>query len=43
MQINRYVNGERTKNFEGRVIENEAVKEVMAEAERRAKKAQEKE
>ncbi len=42
MQINRYVNGEKTKNFAGRVIENEAVKEAVAEAARRAEKAEKK-
>ena len=37
MQINRYVNGEKTKRLTGLRIENEAVKEAVAEAARRAR------
>ncbi len=41
MKINRYVNGEKTKNLSDVVVENQEVKEALAEAARRAEKAEE--
>lgn len=38
MRINRYINGEKTEKMP-KEIQNEAVREVLAKAEMRAKKA----
>lgn len=43
MQINRYINGEKAKGFAGLIIENEAVKEAVAEAARRVREEEERE
>ena len=43
MIVNRYVNGEKTENWKETVIENAAVKEVMAEVVRRMGKPEDKE
>ncbi len=40
MIVNRYVNGEKTEKWQGAVVENTAVKAVLAEAARRAEKAE---
>ena len=41
MKINRYVNGEKTKSLSDMVVENQEVKETLAEAARRAEKTEE--
>ena len=43
MQINRYINGEKTKRLAGLRIENQEVMEAVAEAARRAREEEEKE
>ncbi len=42
MQINRYINGEKAGHLPRMVVENEAVKEAVAEAARRIREAEEK-
>lgn len=42
MQINRYINGEKKAELSGLTVSNEAVKEAIEAAARRAREAEEK-